>query len=121
MRTCSPRLVLLQGLPASSHQYCNLIPALADRFHPISPDYPGFGNSDMPDPATFAYTFDRTSEGKERFLKEKAFERYGLFVQDYAGQVGFRIVTRRPETHRRTFTVPSVAPPATGRARVGPR
>jgi len=51
----SPRLVLLHGFPASPHQYRNLIPALADRFHVISPDYPGFGKSDMPGPATFAY------------------------------------------------------------------
>src|SRR5262249_47417338 len=57
----APQLVLLHGFPASSHQYRNLIPALADRFHVIAPDYPGFGNSDMPDPAKFAYTFDRTS------------------------------------------------------------
>lgn len=93
----NPKLVLLHGFPASSHQYRNLIPVLADRFHVISPDYPGFGNSDMPDPATFAYTFDKLSEVTERFLKEKGFERYGLFVQDYGGPVGFRIVTRRPE------------------------
>ena len=52
----APKLVLLHGFPASSHQYRNLIPALADDFHVIAPDYPGFGNSDMPDPKTFAYT-----------------------------------------------------------------
>ena len=59
----NPKLVLLHGFPASSHQYRNLIPALADRFHVIAPDYPGFGNSDMPDPATFAYTFGLTRAG----------------------------------------------------------
>jgi MinD-like ATPase involved in chromosome partitioning or flagellar assembly len=64
----SPKLVLLHGFPASSHQYRDLIPALATRFHVIAPDYPGFGNSDMPDPATFAYTFDRISEIIETFL-----------------------------------------------------
>jgi pimeloyl-ACP methyl ester carboxylesterase len=93
----NPKLVLLHGFPASSHQYRNLIPALADRFHVIAPDYPGFGNSDMPDPASFSYTFDRLSEITERFLKAKGFDRYGLFVQDYGGPVGFRIVTRHPE------------------------
>jgi pimeloyl-ACP methyl ester carboxylesterase len=93
----NPKLVLLHGFPASSHQYRNLIPALADRFHIIAPDYPGFGNSDMPDPASFAYTFDRLSEITEQFLKAKGFDRYGLFVQDYGGPVGFRIVTRHPE------------------------
>ena len=93
----NPKLVLLHGFPASSHQYRNLIPALADRFHVISPDYPGFGNSDMPDSKSFAYTFDKLSEVTEEFLTKKGFERYGLFVQDYGGPVGFRIVTRRPE------------------------
>ena len=93
----SPKVVLLHGWPASSHQYRNLIPALAGRFHVISPDYPGFGNSDMPDPAKFAYTFDRLSEITENFLKAKGFDRYGLFVQDYGGPVGFRIVSHHPE------------------------
>ena len=63
----APQLVLLHGFPASSHPYRNLIPALADRFHVIAPDYPGFGNSDMPDPTKFAYTFDKTSELSKRF------------------------------------------------------
>ena len=93
----NPKLVLLHGFPASSHQYRNLIPALADRFHVISPDYPGFGNSDMPDPATFSYTFDKLAEVTEHFLQAKGFARYGLFVQDYGGPVGFRIVDRNPE------------------------
>jgi len=91
-----PKSVLLHGFPASSHQYRNLIPALAGGFHVISPDYPGFGNSDMPDPGKFPYTFDRLSEVTERFLKAKGFDRYGLFVQDYGGPVGFRIVGRNP-------------------------
>lgn len=93
----NPKLVLLHGFPASSHQYRNLIPALADRFHVIAPDYPGFGNSDMPDPAAFSYTFDRLTEITEKFLQQKGFDRYGLFVQDYGGPVGFRIITRQPE------------------------
>ncbi|HXW91886.1 MAG TPA: alpha/beta hydrolase [Terriglobales bacterium] len=92
----NPKLVLLHGFPASSHQYRNLMPALADRFHLIAPDYPGFGNSDMPDPANFAYTFDRIAEITGKFLKQKGFDRYGLFVQDYGGPVGFRIVTSNP-------------------------
>src|SRR4029453_13056340 len=66
----NPKLVLLGGFPASSHQFRNLIPALADRFHVVSPDYPGFGNTDLPDPATFPYTFDRLSEVIERWLRQ---------------------------------------------------
>ncbi len=93
----SPKIVLLHGFPASSHQYRDLLPALADKFHVIAPDYPGFGNSEMPDPAAFSYTFDKLSEVVEAFLKEKGFDHYGLFVQDYGGPVGFRIVGRHPE------------------------
>ena len=92
----SPKLVLLHGFPASSHQYRELIPVLATRFHVIAPDYPGFGHSDMPDPAKFAYTFDKLSESTEAFLEGRGFDRYGLFVQDYGGPVGFRIVMRHP-------------------------
>lgn len=91
----SPKLVLLHGFPASSHQYRNLIPALSDSFHVVAPDYPGFGNSDMPDPARFPYTFDKLSEVIESFLRQKGFDHFGLFVQDYGGPVGFRIVTRQ--------------------------
>jgi pimeloyl-ACP methyl ester carboxylesterase len=93
----NPKLVLLHGWPASSHQYRNLIPALADRFHVISPDYPGFGNSDTPDPSKFAYTFDKIAEIVEHFLEKKGFRHYGLFVQDYGGPVGFRLVTKHPK------------------------
>ena len=93
----SPKLVLLHGFPSSSHQYRNLIPELAARFHVISPDYPGFGNSDTPDPAKFPYTFDKLAEIVEHFLDAKGFDKFGLFVQDYGGPVGFRIVGKRPE------------------------
>ena len=93
----APKLVLLHGFPSSSHQYRNLMPALAERFHVIAPDYPGFGNSAMPDPATFGYTFDRISSVIESFLAKVGFTRFGLYVQDYGGPVGFRIVTRHPE------------------------
>src|SRR5271167_1028489 len=70
----SPKLVLLHGFPSSSHQYRNLIPALADRFHVISPDYPGFGNSDAPGPRDFAYTFDHLAEIIAKFLRQKGFD-----------------------------------------------
>ena len=92
----NPKLVLLHGFPSSSHQYRDLIRALADRFHLIAPDYPGFGLSDTPDPATFPYTFDRIAEITERFLALRGFDRYGLYVQDYGGPVGFRLIESNP-------------------------
>ena len=64
--------MLLGGFPASSHQFRNLIPALADRFHVLSPDYPGFGNTDMPDPATWDYTFDHLAEIVDGLLARSA-------------------------------------------------
>jgi pimeloyl-ACP methyl ester carboxylesterase len=93
----NPKLALLHGFPSSSHQYRDLIRVLANRFHVIAPDYPGFGNSDSPDPKSYAYTFDNLSMVTEHFLDAKGFRRYGLFVQDYGGPVGFRIVGRHPE------------------------
>src|SRR5215475_3572879 len=92
-----PKLVLLHGFPASSHQYRNLIPALADHFHVIAPDYPGFGNSDLPEPGNYPYTFDKTAETVEAFLQRVGFTKFGMYVQDYGGPVGFRIVDRHPE------------------------
>jgi pimeloyl-ACP methyl ester carboxylesterase len=93
----NPKLLLLHGFPASSHQYRNLISALSDHFHVIAPDYPGFGNSDMPSPDKFDYTFDRLSEIIEVFLKKIGFTHFGLYVQDYGAPIGFRIATKHPD------------------------
>ena len=86
----NPKLVLLHGFPSSSHQYRNLMPALASHFHVVAPDYPGFGNSEFPSPDEFKYTFDRISEITEDFLKAIGFTRFGLYMQDYGGPVGFQ-------------------------------
>jgi pimeloyl-ACP methyl ester carboxylesterase len=93
----NPKLLLLHGFPASSHQYRNLISALSDRFHIIAPDYPGFGNSDMPSPDKFDYTFDKLSEIIESFLKKIGFTYFGLYMQDYGGPVGLRIINLHPD------------------------
>jgi pimeloyl-ACP methyl ester carboxylesterase len=93
----NPKIVLLHGFPSSSHQYRNLMSALADHFHVVAPDYPGFGNSDLPNPDKFNYTFDRLSEVIEDFLKTIGFTHFGLYMYDYGGPVGFRIITRNSE------------------------
>jgi pimeloyl-ACP methyl ester carboxylesterase len=93
----NPKIVLLHGFPSSSHQYRNLISVLANHFHVVAPDYPGFGNSDLPNPDEFNYTFDRLSQVVQDFLKAIGFTHFGLYMQDYGGPVGFRIITRRPE------------------------
>lgn len=93
----NPAMLLLHGFPSSSHMYRNLIAQLADRFYVIAPDYPGFGNSSAPSPATFAYTFDNLSEVIEKLLVSLRLNKFTMFVQDYGSPVGFRIAVRHPE------------------------
>jgi pimeloyl-ACP methyl ester carboxylesterase len=94
----NPKLLLLGGFPASSHQFRNLIPALAHRFHVLSPDYPGFGNTEMPDPATWDYTFDHLAETVDGLLEAVGFTGpMGIFMQDYGGPIGNRLIAQHPE------------------------
>jgi pimeloyl-ACP methyl ester carboxylesterase len=90
-------VVLLHGFPTSSHMFRNLIPALADRYHVIAPDYPGYGQSDMPDRAVFAYTFDRFAELIGGLLDHLHIERYAMYVMDYGAPVGWRLALKHPE------------------------
>ena len=92
----NPKLVLLPGFPASSHQYRDLVRVLADQFHVIAPDYVGFGPADQPDPATYGYTFDNLTAVTEKLLAARGFDHYGIFAQDYGGPVAFRMVTHNP-------------------------
>src|ERR1700693_5820141 len=92
-----PTILLLHGLPSSSRMFEPLFDRLADRYHLVAPDYPGFGHSDWPNPKEFAYTFDRYAEIMARFTEALAIPRYTLYMQDYGGPVGFRMVLTRPE------------------------
>ena len=93
-----PKLLLLGGFPSSSHQFRNLIPALANRFHVLSLDYPGFGNTEMPDPATWDYTFDHLAEIVDGLLHEVGFTGpMGMFMQDYGGPIGNRLIAKHPD------------------------
>ena len=93
----APTIVLLHGFPTSSHMFRNLIPALADRFHLVAPDYPGFGNSSMPEVKAFDYTFDRLADVMEDFLEKLDVRRYSLYVMDYGAPIGFRLAVRHPD------------------------
>jgi pimeloyl-ACP methyl ester carboxylesterase len=94
----SPKLLLLGGFPSSSHQFRQLIPALASRFHVMSPDYPGFGNTDLPDPAGWAYSFDHLADIVEGLLIKIGFTgAMGIYMQDYGGPVGNRLTARHPD------------------------
>jgi pimeloyl-ACP methyl ester carboxylesterase len=93
----APTLVLLHGFPTSSHMFRNLIPALADKYHLVAPDYPGFGNSSMPTVDQFEYTFDKLADVMDNFIQKIGVQRYSLYVMDYGAPIGFRIATRHPE------------------------
>jgi pimeloyl-ACP methyl ester carboxylesterase len=93
----APVVVLLHGFPSSSHMYRNLIPALADRYHVLAPDYPGYGQSDAPSVDAFDYTFDHLADIVDHFLDQKSVKNYSIYIQDYGSPVGFRLATRHPE------------------------
>jgi pimeloyl-ACP methyl ester carboxylesterase len=93
----APVLLLLHGFPTSSHMFRNLIPALADRYRVIAPDYPGYGQSDMPDRASFAYTFDRIAGLVDGLLDRLGVTRYAMYVMDYGAPVGWRLALKHPE------------------------
>jgi pimeloyl-ACP methyl ester carboxylesterase len=93
----APTLLLLHGLPSSSRMFEPLLQRLADRYHLVAPDYPGFGDSDWPDPKSFAYTFDRYADIMNRFTEALELSRYTLYMQDYGGPVGFRMALARAD------------------------
>ena len=96
----APHVLLLHGFPSSSHMFRDLIPALADRYHVVAPDYPGFGHSDMPAPDAVADTFDHLADVIDAFTTRVGLDRAALSVQDYGAPIGFRLAVRHPERIR---------------------
>jgi pimeloyl-ACP methyl ester carboxylesterase len=90
----APTLLLLDGLLTSSRMFEPLFARLSDRYHLVAPDYPGFGHSDWPDPKKFAYTFNHYAEIMSHFTEALGLPRYTLYMQDYGGPFGFRMVLR---------------------------
>ena len=90
----APKLLLLHGFPTASHMFRDLIPLLADRFHIVAPDLPGFGKSDMPGRG---HTFDRIAETIDRFTEVVGFDRYAVYVFDYGAPTGFRLAVKHPD------------------------
>jgi pimeloyl-ACP methyl ester carboxylesterase len=93
----APKLLLLHGFPSASHMFRDLIPGLADRFHIVAPDLPGFGQSDMPTREKFRYTFDNVATVINRFTEIIGFDKFALYVFDYGAPTGFRLAVAHPE------------------------
>ncbi|GLR90456.1 alpha/beta fold hydrolase [Bradyrhizobium iriomotense] len=93
----APTLLLLHGFPSAGHMFRDLIPRLADRFHLVAPDLPGFGQSDMPAREKFAYTFDHIAGVIDRFTEVIGLKRFAIYVFDYGAPTGFRIAAKHPE------------------------
>jgi pimeloyl-ACP methyl ester carboxylesterase len=93
----SPTILLLHGFPTSSHMFRNLIPALADHYHVVAPDLPGFGFSDAPDRKTFPYTFEQLARTIDKFTQTIGLGRYAIYVFDYGAPVGLRLALAHPE------------------------
>lgn len=93
----APTLLLLHGFPTSSQMFRNLIPRLADRYHVIAPDYPGYGQSDMPAMDKFQYSFDNLAKVIDKFTEVVGVKRYAMYVQDYGAPIGYRLAAAHPE------------------------
>ncbi len=92
-----PVVLLLHGFPTSSHMFRNLIPLLADRYHVIAPDYPGFGQSDAPDHTKFAYTFAHYADMVDTLMNQLGAKKYAMYLMDYGAPVGYRLALKHPE------------------------
>ena len=93
----APKLLLLHGFPSAGHMFRDLIPKLAERFHIVAPDLPGFGQSDLPDRAQFAYTFENIAKVIARFTERIGFDRFAVYVFDYGAPTGLRLALAHPE------------------------
>jgi pimeloyl-ACP methyl ester carboxylesterase len=105
----APTILLLHGLPSSSRMFQPLLARLADKYHLVAPDYPGFGHSDWPDPKQFDYTFDHIAAVMNDFTQALGLSRYTLYMQDYGGPVGFRMILAHPERARALIVQDAVA------------
>ena len=93
----APTFLLLHGFPTAGHMFRNLIPLLADRFHLVAPDLPGFGQSDLPPRDAFKYTFESLADRIDRLTDVIGLKRFAVYIFDYGAPVGLRIALKHPE------------------------
>jgi pimeloyl-ACP methyl ester carboxylesterase len=93
----APTLLLLHGFPSSSHMFRDLIPPLADRYHVVAPDLPGFGFTEVPASTKYVYNFENLAKTVDAFTKALGLNRYAIYVFDYGAPVGFRLALAHPE------------------------
>src|SRR6185437_9595813 len=86
-----PTVLLLHGFPSSSHMFRNLIPILADKYHVIAPDFPGYGESSAPLVKDFDYSFERFAAVTEKFTEKLKLSSYALYLSDIGSLVGFHL------------------------------
>lgn len=96
----APCILLLHGYPSSSRMFEPLLKLLSNQYHLIAPDYPGFGLSDAPSPASFSYTFEHLAKVIDKFTEAVGLTHFTLYLQDYGGPIGFRIALEHPERIR---------------------
>lgn len=93
----APTVLLLHGFPTSSHMFRNLIPKLADKYHVVAPDYPGYGQSDQPPMDKFAYSFDNLAKVVDKLTEQLGLNKYAIYVQDYGAPIGYRLAATHPD------------------------
>lgn len=93
----APAVLLLHGFPSSSRMFRGLFGPLAERYHVVAPDYPGFGHSDCPDPSDFEYSFASYASHLDNFVQAIGLKRYAIYVQDYGAPIGMRLALLHPE------------------------
>ena len=96
-RPDAPTLLLLHGFPTAGHMFRDLIPLLANSFHLVAPDLPGFGQSDLPPRDAFRYSFENLADIIDRFTDVVGLKRFAIYIFNYGAPVGLRIALKHPE------------------------
>src|SRR5215471_10880272 len=92
-----PAVLLLHGFPSSSHMFRDLIPVLAEHYHVLAPDFPGFGRTDLPNHKQFSYTFSNLANVIGKFIETIGLKKFSIYIFDYGAPVGLRVALKNPD------------------------